>query len=346
MKNVASRLVDWYAQQGRQLPWRETQDPYRIWISEIILQQTRVVQGLAYYERFIQTFPDIFQLAAAPETAVLKVWEGLGYYSRARNLHETAQFVVQAYNGNFPQTVEQLLKLKGIGAYTARAIAAFAFAQPVVVLDGNVFRILSRLHNDHTPIDAPNARKHYQPLADALLNESLADASISASVFNSALMDLGATVCLPQNPKCNQCPIHTTCAAFAQNTTSNLPIKQKTKQNKIRYYDFYYIKVQDNFAIRQRVDAGFWHKLYELPNREVDNFSNLPEYGQAIASTKHIFTHFEMRLRAVECDSVPPFLSGTHDFIWISQSDIKNYPFPTALHRLFELIYKPKQTLF
>lgn len=223
--NFNRSILDWYSENKRNLPWRETADPYKIWVSEIILQQTRVNQGMTYYDRFINIYPNITSLASAKEEAVLKVWQGLGYYSRARNMHATAKVICSKHNAVFPKTYQDILKLKGIGEYTAAAICSFAFNQKYAVLDGNVFRVLSRFFGVRTPIDTTLGKKEFQKLANKNLSQK------NPGTYNQAIMDFGAIQCTPTNPNCGICPINYLCSAYENDYVKELPIKQKNKPN-------------------------------------------------------------------------------------------------------------------
>lgn len=332
--NYGEKLALWFEKHGRNLPWRETRDPYAIWIAEIILQQTRVAQGAPYYARFLAAFPDVFALAAADESAVLKAWEGLGYYSRARNLHAAAQTIVNEYGGVFPQTTIALLKLKGVGPYTARAVAAFAFSERAAVVDGNVFRVLSRVLDDAAPIDRPANRDYYQKLADEWLSDT------DPRVFNSAMMDLGATVCLPTNPQCKICPLAEDCLALRAGTIALRPLKEKTKRVAIRYFEFYWVEKDGRFLIQKRTETGFWQGLWQLPNEETLDFNAPPSSGSEVFQTKHIFTHFEMRIRLVKRENYPDALND----LYLSPLAIEEYAFPTAIKRILQAIYPPDAT--
>lgn len=247
------------------MPWKAISNPYHIWLSEIILQQTRVEQGLGYYERFVATYPTIQELAAAEDDAVMKLWEGLGYYSRARNLLKAARMVAVEFDGKFPDTYAGLRELPGVGPYTAAAIASFAFDRQVAVLDGNVFRILSRYTNDRTPIDTGKGRKHYQTAVDDALGKA------KASRFNQAIMDFGALVCTPKNARCSTCPLAKKCAAFAAGTVYGLPVKEKKLKRRTRHFNF--LILTDNSGrtiIQQRLAKDIWQNLYQFPLLETD----------------------------------------------------------------------------
>ena len=253
------RLLAWFATNHRPMPWKGEKNPYFIWLSEIILQQTTVRQGMPYYERFIENYPTIKDLADAPQDDVMKLWEGLGYYSRARNLHATAKHISEALNGAFPTNYEGLLTLKGVGTYTAAAIASFAYNLPHAVVDGNVYRVLSRVFGIEEPIDTPTARRLFTELANKLLDTN------RASDFNQAMMDFGATQCTPANPDCNICPLKDICTAFLEQKTAVLPIKGKKIEKKTRYFNYLVINAGNRTFIQKRQDKDIWQNLYEFP---------------------------------------------------------------------------------
>lgn len=256
----AGVLLGWdRAKNSRQLPWKGEKNPYKIWLSEIILQQTRVEQGLAYYERFIRVFPDIHRLAAAPEEKVIKLWEGLGYYSRCRNLIATAKYISRELKGIFPENYEAIRALKGVGPYTAAAISSFAFNAPYAVVDGNVFRVLSRVFGISKPIDSTKGKKYFSRLAESLLDKK------QPGRYNQAIMDFGATVCKPVSPSCASCVFKKNCAAFRNGTINILPVKEKRTAVRKRWF-YYLVLVHDHsWAIRKRTDRDIWHGLYEFP---------------------------------------------------------------------------------
>lgn len=252
-------LIQWYLQNKRDLPWRNSKNPYKVWLSEIILQQTRVAQGLPYFDSFLNTFPTIFDLANASEQEVLKLWQGLGYYSRARNLHATAKMIVNEYNGAFPNTFEGLKKLKGVGDYTAAAIGSFCFNIPVPVVDGNVYRVLSRYFGIETDIASSKAFKEFYELSKSLLDIQQPD------IYNQALMEFGALYCVPQNPNCDACIFSESCVAKKQSTVKNLPVKSKKIKIKNRFFNYLVIKDnQHHFKINQRLHKDIWQHLYEF----------------------------------------------------------------------------------
>ena len=258
-------LIQWYLQNKRDLPWRNDTNPYTIWLSEIILQQTRVAQGLPYFLRFTTVFPTVFDLAKANEEEVLKLWQGLGYYSRARNLHKTAKQIAFELNGEFPKTYKELLHLKGIGEYTAAAIASFAYNENVPVVDGNVFRVLSRYFDVETDIASAGAKKEFIQLAAELLPKG------SANIFNQAIMEFGALQCVPKNPDCGICVFNDSCLALQKKKVAQLPVK--SKKTKITKRNFNYLVFSDennNTIISKRTQKGIWHNLYEFPLLETE----------------------------------------------------------------------------
>lgn len=288
-------LLTWYNLNKRDLPWRKTSNPYHIWLSEIILQQTRVDQGMEYYIKFVSLFPDIESLAAAPEDLVMRTWQGLGYYSRARNLHFAAKQVVQQFNGNFPDNYNEILLLKGVGTYTAAAVASFAYNEPKAVVDGNVYRFLSRYFGVKTPIDSTIGKKEFQILADEVLDKK------NPGTFNQAIMEFGAMVCKPQIPFCETCIFNESCFAFNNKLVKELPIKEKKVKVGIR--NLHYLLVFDsnaNFLIHKRGKNDIWESLYEFVLIEDDFNSasgkmNLESFDFLIKNefepTKHILTH-------------------------------------------------------
>ena len=252
------KVAEWYHLHRRSLPWRETKNPYHIWLSEIILQQTRVNQGLPYYKKFIEAFPTVFDLAKAPEQKVLRLWQGLGYYTRAQNLHKCARVVVTKYYGKFHQTFEELKTLPGVGDYTAAAIASFAFGKQVAVVDGNVSRVLSRTHGIETPINSPQGKRVFFELANKLVPAKNPD------IHNQAMMEFGALYCLPQNPKCDGCIFSATCIANRNSLQKVLPVKQRLKKATKRYFYYFAIQKGKSFLMKKRNEKDIWNGLYDF----------------------------------------------------------------------------------
>ena len=256
----ANSLIQWYLENKRDLPWRNTTNPYPIWLSEIMLQQTRVAQGLPYFLRFTEAFPTVFDLAKADEEQVLKLWQGLGYYSRARNLHKTAQQIAFELDGNFPSSYKELLKLKGIGEYTAAAIASFAYNENVPVVDGNVFRVLSRYFDVETDIASAGAKKEFTLLASELLPKG------KANLFNQAIMEFGALRCVPKNPDCSSCVLNDSCLALQKKKVAQLPVKLKKTKVTPKFFNYLVFLDEDgNTLINKRTEKGIWHNLYQFP---------------------------------------------------------------------------------
>lgn len=293
MNSFSNTILSWFRENGRELPWRETKNPYAIWLSEIILQQTRIAQGWEYWERFMAQYPTVEDLAAAHEDEVLKLWQGLGYYSRARNLHAAAKQIVAL--GHFPDTLEGIKQLKGVGDYTAAAIGSFAFDIPAAVVDGNVYRVLARYFGIDTPINSTQGKKEFAALAQSLLPSSkasddflsLSSASDSLSssspvaAYNQAMMDFGAIQCTPQSPKCLLCPLAETCEAMRSNRIAELPVKQKTLKVKTRHLSYIYIRCNGMTAIHRRGEGDIWQGLWEPFNA-----SDITEATASIASAQ------------------------------------------------------------
>jgi A/G-specific adenine glycosylase len=263
--NFSNVLIKWYLQNKRDLPWRNTTNPYPIWLSEIMLQQTRVAQGMPYFLSFTTAFPTVFDLATANEEEVLKLWQGLGYYSRARNLHKTAQYIASDLDGIFPGNYSDLLKLKGVGEYTAAAIASFSYNEAVPVVDGNVFRVLSRYFDIETDIAQASAKKEFAALAFELMPKD------NPATFNQAIMEFGALQCVPKSPNCGICVFNESCAALQKKKVDQLPVKSKKVKVRNRYFNYLVVADEnDNTIIQKRTDKGIWHNLYEFPLIETD----------------------------------------------------------------------------
>lgn len=300
MNSFSNTILSWFRENGRELPWRETKNPYAIWLSEIILQQTRIAQGWEYWERFMAQYPTVEDLAAAHEDEVLKLWQGLGYYSRARNLHTAAKQIVAL--GHFPDTLEGIKQLKGVGDYTAAAIGSFAFDIPAAVVDGNVYRVLARYFGIDTPINSTQGKKEFAALAQSLLPSSKASDSLSSfspasdfqsslslvAAYNQAMMDFGAIQCTPQSPKCLLCPLAETCEAMRTNRVAELPVKQKIMKVKTRHLSYIYIRCKGETAIHRRGEGDIWQGLWEPFNAsDIAEACASPSSAQAsLSSTK------------------------------------------------------------
>jgi A/G-specific adenine glycosylase len=318
---ITETLLTWYDRYGRDLPWRRTRNPYAIWLSEIILQQTRIAQGQAYWERFMKHFPNVETLAAASEDEVLRLWEGLGYYSRARNLHAAAQQIVT--QGTFPVTLEGIRALKGIGDYTAAAIGSIAFGIPAAVVDGNVYRVLARYYGISTPVGSTAAKKEFTALAQSLLPAG------RPGDFNQAMMDFGAIQCTPANPACLTCPLASGCQALREGRVESLPVKQRTTAIQTRKVDYIYLRCKGRTAIRRRGAGDIWQGLWEpltelLPGVE----AKLLRQG-----VRHQLTHRTLiaDFYLAETHQAPALPDG---YVWIQEAELDRYAKP----RLFELL--------
>ncbi len=281
--SFSQKILTWYGQNKRELPWRATQDPYKIWLSEIMLQQTRVAQGMPYYYKFLEAFPTVYELAAAEEEKVLKLWQGLGYYSRARNLHSTAKIVVEQYGGKFPNTYKELKKLKGVGDYTASAIASICFNLAEPVVDGNVYRVLSRYFGVDLPINSPKGIQYFKALARNVMHvENIRD-------YNQGIMEFGAIQCAPKKPYCLLCPLNDSCVALKENLVSSLPVKLKNTKVKDRYFNYLVVLDENkNTLLEQRKGKGIWQNLYQFPLLESDKTLNLKELKSEIIEQSNL----------------------------------------------------------
>ena len=326
----ASILLEWFRENGRDLPWRQTCDPYAIWLSEIILQQTQVKQGWEYWERFMHHWPTVEALAKATEDEVLREWQGLGYYSRARNLHYAAKQIVAL--GHFPDTLAEIKQLKGVGDYTAAAIGSIAFGLPAAVVDGNVYRVLARHFGIDTPINTTEGKKTFAAMAQELLPPK------EASAYNQAIMDFGAIQCTPQSPHCDSCPLMESCIAFRERRVAQLPVKLKTLKVTERHLIYIYIRCQGQTAIRRRGPGDIWQGLWEPVL--VDAESAVPPTAKLLCHhVKHVLTHRVLYadFYLLETDVRPELPS---DYIWISESDLDNYALPRLIEVLLSFLPK------
>ncbi|MBQ2123439.1 MAG: A/G-specific adenine glycosylase [Bacteroidaceae bacterium] len=340
----AHRLIAWYEQNCRDLPWRHTTDPYAIWLSEIILQQTRVEQGMDYYHRFLKRFPTVFDLAQASIDEVMRLWQGLGYYSRARNLHAAAQQI--ASNGSFPTTYEGIIQLKGVGPYTAAAIASFAYGLPHAVVDGNVYRVLSRYFDISIPIDTTQGKHHFQQLAHSLLPPQ------RAALFNQAMMDFGATCCTPLSPRCAECPLAEGCLAYAQRIVAQRPVKQKRLQVRTRHFVYIVVVSPTHLLLQQRPAGDIWQGLYQPPLAEfaapptaeevlsLELVSTLLSQPQATFTAlaqgiQHRLTHQLLSTDAYLL-SVPELSVAPEGYLLVERARIDDYGMPQLVVKLLE----------
>ncbi len=331
-------IQNWFQEQGRSLPWRQTKDPYKIWISEIILQQTRVVQGWEYYERFVTRFPDVCSLADAPEDEVLRMWQGLGYYSRARNLHAAARMVVES--GAFPSTRETLLALPGVGEYTAAAIGSIAYDLPLAVLDGNVYRVLSRYFAIETPIDTTEGCKQFRALADEMLDSN------HPGMYNQAIMDFGALQCVPQHPDCAVCPLREGCLAFSQGLVGALPCKSRHTKVRDRYFTYLYLRDTQGRILLQRRGAGdIWQGLYQWPLFESSQPLTLSQVSALcpearISSMASGITH-QLSHQLLHADCYLAEVDVLPDWgVVIPETERSHYAIPRLLEKILCLVEK------
>lgn len=336
-------LIQWYLQNKRDLPWRKTDNPYFIWLSEIMLQQTRVAQGLSYFLSFTEAFPTVFDLANAPEEKVLKLWQGLGYYSRARNLHATAKHVAYNLDGKFPATYKELLKLKGVGDYTAAAIASISYGEPVPVVDGNVYRVLSRYFGVDTDISSTQAKAEFRELAGSQLPKD------SAADFNQAIMEFGALQCVPKSPDCVNCIFNANCVAYATGRVGELPVKLKKTKVTNRYFNYLIVKdANGNSLMQKRTAKGIWHNLYEFPLLET--VTEVPE--KQTVQLINTFPGFDFPVTCIELltpVNVIHKLSHQHLHIrfWevktnnvvknaLSHDELRELPVPVVIHNFID----------
>lgn len=343
MNNFSETLINWYHEHKRELPWRESSDPYLIWISEIILQQTRVVQGYDYFVRFIERFPDVKTLAEADEDEVMKFWQGLGYYSRARNLHAAAR----SMNGVFPKTYSGVLGLKGVGEYTAAAICSFAYNMPYAVVDGNVYRVLSRYLGIETAIDSTEGKKLFASLADELLDKA------QPAVYNQAIMDFGAIQCTPQTPACLFCPLADSCMALAKGKVQQLPVKQHKTRTTNRYLNYIYVRAGAYTFINKRMENDIWKNLFELPLIETaesiteEALLALPEFTELFVGgevpkvrlvcrdVKHVLSHRVLYANFYEV-SLPEETASFSSYQKVRIDELEQYAVPKLIHAFLE----------
>ena len=344
---IRQNIFSWYEKNKRNFPWRNLShsDPYKIWVSEIILQQTRIEQGLPYYESFIARFPDVFSLAKASEDEVLRLWQGLGYYSRARNMHHTAKIIVKEFNGSFPGSFKELLSLKGIGNYTASLIASVCFNLPFPVLDGNVYRILSRLSASSIPIDSTEGKKYFLSLSEILIDPR------KPGDFNEALMDLGSMICQPATPACNICPLTKFCLAFRNGNPEDFPVKSAKKPVKTRYLHYFLIKSGQSVVLLKRSGNDIWKNMFEFPLIETTQEAEI-QLNEALTVLKirkgklkflysktHILTHRKLIIYFYELSEIN-FIENTKPVEWLKVpfSEIKKYALPKPILEATEIL--------
>jgi A/G-specific adenine glycosylase len=340
----SEKVVEWYEEHKRDLPWRGTVDPYKIWLSEIILQQTRVNQGLPYYLNFLDRFRDVRSLALASEEEILRLWQGLGYYSRARNLHKCAKQVVSDFEGNFPSKFSELVTLPGIGTYTAAAIASFSAKEKVAVVDGNVFRVLSRIFGERSPINSPEGKKIFAAIANSLIPDGVPD------LYNQAIMEFGALWCTPKQPKCTECVFVRRCHAAVNNLQQELPVKNKLKKPKTRYFNYFVVKHEGALLMKQRREKDIWRGLYDFylveTNRDVkaekiirsDLFLQKIFTGKAKTSPgyKHILSHQIIKSKFILIEGKKNLKAEEEALQYYSLRKIEQLPKPVLISRFLE----------
>lgn len=337
--DFSEELINWYHNNKRELPWRNTTDAYIIWLSEIILQQTRVEQGLPYFYRFLEHYPTVSSFAAADEDEILKLWQGLGYYSRGRNMLKTARMVSELFNGQFPTLYVDLIKLKGIGEYTAAAISSFSANEARAVVDGNVYRVLSRFFGISEAIDSTSGKKTFQKIANEFLSKE------TPALHNQAMMELGALICKPRNPDCDRCPLKTGCYAYANNAVNILPVKSKKVNVRTRFFNYFLVTDGYNILMKKRGENDIWANMYDLPLIEtpldtpIDELLTLPQtlstFGTGLAvkrvypAVKHVLTHQHLYVRFIVLDTQPDILEV--DWVNIKVADLIKIPLPKVI---------------
>ena len=344
---ISQLLIRWYKKNHRSLPWRETNDPYKIWVSEIILQQTRVIQGHDYYLNFIDLFPTVKALSQASETNVLKAWQGLGYYSRARNMHATAKIIVELFDSKLPETYKKIISLKGIGEYTAAAILSIAYNKPYAVVDGNVYRVLSRLFAIETPIDSSLGKKLFAELAQEILDVD------NPGIHNQAMMEFGALHCTPTNPLCISCPLIHLCQAQMLNQQAFFPVKQKKSKVIKRYFHYFNIDFQGYTFLNKREGDDIWKNMYEFPLIETDIETDFTElikselfavlfsdadvtFQSKQKQVKHVLTHQHIYANFYEVNAVQLNSYLDRNFLKVKIDDIQLFPISRLIHRYLE----------
>jgi len=333
MNRLNFEILHWYEINKRNLPWRNTKNPYFVWLSEIILQQTRVDQGLPYYEKFIAQYPTIFDLAKASEKNILKDWQGLGYYSRARNLHYTAKKIVQSYHGIFPSTFNEILLLKGIGRYTAAAIASFCFDEQIAVLDGNVYRLLSRIFDIDLPVNVSKNQVEFEKIANEFLDKT------NPGNFNQAMMEFGALQCKHVSPNCSSCPLRIYCLSYKNETVAFRPVKLKKQKMRKRFFIYWVLEKDGNVLLRRRLENDIWKMLYEFPSsefpnqKEQENFvSRFLQFPQK--TFKHILSHQHITATFIAIEDVSGLSFPDSD--WIASESISDFPMHRLMTRYLE----------
>lgn len=344
--NFAQEIIAWYHIHKRDLPWRNTSDPYVIWLSEIILQQTRVEQGTPYFNRFNEKYPTVADFAAASEEEILKLWQGLGYYSRGRNMHHTANIVMEEHYGYFPKSYDKLIKLKGVGEYTAAAISSFAGNEPKAVVDGNVFRLLSRYFGISTPINSPKGKKEFTELANQLIDRE------QPGLFNQAMMEFGSLQCKPQNPLCGTCPVRPDCQAYNTNRIQELPVKLRNTKVRSRYFNYIVAVKGDQILMNKRGPGDIWENLHDLPLFEtsepiapekliiseefVNSFGNAVTLKQVFAPSAHLLSHQKLHAQFLVIGNFEDLFKISSNWFYVDFEQLEELAQPKLIFAFFK----------
>jgi A/G-specific adenine glycosylase len=350
--NFAAEIIRWYEVHKRDLPWRHTSDPYIIWLSEIIMQQTRVEQGTPYFNRFAEKYPTVADFASAEEGEILKLWQGLGYYSRGRNMHHTARVVMEEHAGYFPKDYNSLIKLKGIGEYTAAAISSFSSNEPKAVVDGNVFRLLARYFGIDIPINSPAGKKAFTNLANELIDQA------DPGTYNQAAMEFGSLVCKPKNPDCAACPLQPGCEAYKSGRIHELPLKIKNQKVRDRYFNYVLVRNEKGILMHQRGPNDIWQNLYELPlfesvqGSDGVNLIHRNDFRQAFGNNviiryisspvKHILSHQRLFATFIEIENYSEQFPSENGWFYVKTDDLASLAQPKLIFHFFENFLKLK----
>ncbi len=347
---LSKELIEWYRSHRRPLPWRETKEPYRIWLSEVILQQTRVEQGLRYYESFLKRFPTVQSLAEASEEEVLRMWQGLGYYTRARNLHRTARHIAYERNGSFPAGSEELKELRGVGPYTAAAIASFSFGERTPVVDGNVERVIARVEGMEEPVNTTKGKRKVKAFASEWMEDA------DPATFNQAIMEFGALHCTPKTPDCQHCPFKGVCRAFREGKVEEVPVKRKNKKQRDRYFNYLYLRNEDGIVLEQRKGKDIWQQLYQLPLVETESALEEQEFRERYlpsppfdeqrtprslklkAEKRHILSH--QRIHAKFWELPLPEKVWPRHWFQVREEELERYALPKLIENFLGSIFK------
>jgi A/G-specific adenine glycosylase len=346
----SEEIIEWYHKHKRDLPWRNTNDPYIIWLSEIIMQQTRVEQGMPYFNRFAEKYPTVKHFASATEEEILKLWQGLGYYSRGRNMHQTSREVMEEHAGYFPKNYDSLILLKGIGEYTAAAISSFSSNEAKAVVDGNVFRLLSRYFGIDTPINTGKGKKIFTDLANELLDQT------QAGTFNQAMMEFGSLQCKPKNPDCTVCPVQTSCEARLKNKINDLPVKLKSQKSKDRYFNYIIAIKNSKILVNKRRPGDIWENMIDLPLFETESPVEVPDliqsenfiktFGKQVLvrsiskPVKHILSHQKLNARFIHIEQFTEEFIPHQNWFYVSKEELDKLPQPKLIFQFFETFIK------